>query len=373
MNLNTDHKLLLDNAATSIVLLNSDLRFLYINASAEALLEISDQKARDLFIGDILKNAEEDIGEMQTAIAKNNSLTKLRAELHTIHSKKLIVDYTINPFDKDGEINALLELNSIEQSQKITREVSLNSAYTTTRELVRGLAHEIKNPLGGIRGAAQLLAQEISEDELIDYTKIIIQEADRLRNLVDKLVGSRKPPELKEINIHEVIERVRNLITAETLGNGIKLHCDYDPSLPAILADSEKMIQALLNLVRNSLQALNSPDIDHQLGEIIFRTRISRNITVASKFYKLAVAIEIIDNGPGIPHEISETIFYPMISGRPDGSGLGLPISHGIVTQHGGMIECDSKPGETKFTVTIPIQSNSQFSTSKVRQVNELK
>ena len=373
MNLSTDHKLLLDNVTTGIVLLNSDLRFLYVNASAEALLGISDQKAHGLFIGDILKNAAEDIGEMQTAIAKNNSVTKLRAELNTIHSKKLVVDYTINPFDKNGQVNALLELNSIEQSQKITREVSLNSAYTTTRELVRGLAHEIKNPLGGIRGAAQLLAQEISDNELIDYTQVIIQEADRLRNLVDRLVGSRKPPELREINIHEVIERVRNLIAAETLGKGIKLYCDYDPSLPMILADSEKMIQALLNLLRNSMQALNSPDIDHQLGEIILRTRISRNITVASKFYKLAVAIEIIDNGPGIPKNISDTIFYPMISGRPDGSGLGLPISHGIVTQHGGMIVCDSKPGETKFTVTIPIQSNSQFSNSKVQQLNELK
>ena len=373
MNLNTVHKLLLDNAKTGIVLLNSQLRFLYVNASAEALLEISDRKAHDLFIGDILKSAEEDIGEMKTAITKNNSLTKLRAELNTIHAKKLVVDYTVNPFEENGETLALLELNSIEQSQKITREVSLNSAYTTTRELVRGLAHEIKNPLGGIRGAAQLLAQEISDNELIDYTQVIIKEADRLRNLVDRLVGSRKPLELKEINIHEVLERVRSLVAAETLGKGINLHCDYDPSLPTIVADSEKMIQAVLNLLRNSLQALNSPDIDHQLGEIILRTRITRNITIGSKFYKLAIAVDIIDNGPGIPQEISETIFYPMISGRPDGSGLGLPISHGIVTQHGGMIECECKPGETKFTVTIPIQCNSQFSISKVQQANELK
>ena len=373
VNLTSVHKLLLDNAKTGIVLLDSHLRFLYVNASAEALLEISDRKAHDLFIGDIFKNAEEDIGEMQTAITKNNSLTKLRAELNTVHAKKLIVDYTVNPFEENGETLALLELNSIEQSQKITRGVSLNSAYATTRELVRGLAHEIKNPLGGIRGAAQLLAQEISDNELIDYTQVIIQEADRLRNLVDRLVGSRKPLELKEINIHEVLERVRSLVAAETLGKGINLHCDYDPSLPPVIADSEKMIQAVLNLLRNSLQALNSPDVDHQLGEIILRTRISRNITIGSKFFKLAVAVDIIDNGPGIPQEISENIFYPMISGRPDGSGLGLPISHGIVTQHGGTIECECKPGETKFTVTIPIQRNSQFSISKVQQTNELK
>ena len=162
-------------------------------------------------------------------------------------------------------------------------------------------------------------------------------------------------------------------MAAETLGKGINLHCDYDPSLPPVIADSEKMIQAVLNLLRNSLQALKSPDIDHQLGEIILRTRISRNITIGSKFFKLAIAVDIIDNGPGIPQEISENIFYPMISGRPDGTGLGLPISHGIVTQHGGTIECECKPGETKFTVTIPIQSNSQFSISKVQQTNELK
>ena len=367
MNLSNLHKLLLDNLKTGVVLLNSELRFLYVNAAAEALLEISDRKAHDLFIGDLFVNAEEDIGEMQTAIIKNNSVTKRRAELKTIHAKTIFVDYTINPFDEDGQTKALLELNSNEQSKRINREQSLSSAYSTTRELVRGLAHEIKNPLGGIRGAAQLLAQEVSENELIDYTQVIIQEADRLHNLVDRLVGSRKPLDIKEVNIHEVLERVRNLVSAETLGGRINLNYDYDPSIPPIFADSEKMIQAVLNLLRNSVQALSSPDIEHQLGEITIRSRVSRNATIGSMFHRLAVAVEIIDNGPGITDEMTDKIFFPMISGRPDGTGLGLPIAHGIITQHGGLIECESKPGETKFTILIPIKSNPETTISKVK------
>jgi len=252
----------------------------------------------------------------------------------------------------------LMEISSLEHSQRISREESLNSAHATTRELVRGLAHEIKNPLGGIRGAAQLLSQETVAGELTDYTTVIIEEADRLHNLVDRMINSRKPLDLKEINIHEVLERVRNLVTAEVRGNGINLIYDYDPSIPAIVADAEQLIQAMLNIVRNAMQSLNGPDMNHSFREILLRSRIVRNITIGPKFHRLAASIEIIDNGPGIQANMIDTIFYPMISGRPDGTGLGLPITHGIINQHSGMIECESKPGNTKFNVVIPICNN---------------
>jgi two-component system, NtrC family, nitrogen regulation sensor histidine kinase GlnL len=348
------HKRLLDNLKTGVLLLDSKLRLLYINAAAEALLDVSDRKAQNLFIGDLLLDAQDDIGEMRNALANNSSYTKRMVELQLYHDKSLFVDYTINTFEENGEIQALLELNSLEHSQRISREASLESARATTKELIRGLAHEIKNPLGGIRGAAQLLAREIDDEEMIDYTNVIIEEADRLHNLVDRMVGSRKPLEIKPTNIHEVLERVRQLVTAEAAGQGIRLITDYDPSIPSVPADREQLIQAMLNLVRNAMQSLDSPLAKNDMGEILIRTRVLRNITIGAHFHRMGANIEIIDNGPGVPDDMLETIFYPMISGRPDGTGLGLPITHGIINQHQGTIEVDSKPGRTCFTVILP-------------------
>ncbi|MEQ8409313.1 MAG: nitrogen regulation protein NR(II) [Gammaproteobacteria bacterium] len=358
MTLDNVHKRLLDNLKTGVLLLDSELRLLYINMAAESLLDISDRKANRLFIGELLINAEEDISEMQNALRNSSSFTKRKAELQLIHGKSLFVDYTINPFEENGETQALFEITSLEHSHRISREESLHQARETTRELVRGLAHEIKNPLGGIRGAAQLLAREINNDDLADYTNVIIEEADRLHNLVDRMMGSRKPLDIRAANIHEVLERVRSLVQAEATDSGIQIHKDYDPSIPDIQADREQLIQAMLNIVRNAMQSLANADIDsdrRRNGRIYLRTRILRNTTIGTQFYRLATSIEVIDNGPGIPPELMDTIFYPMISGRPDGTGLGLPITHGIINQHNGMIECDSKPGETRFSVVLPL------------------
>ena len=248
MTLDNIHKRLLDNLKTGVMLLDSNLRLRFLNIAAESMLEISNRKASQLFVGEIFINAAEDIGEIQTALSNKRSFTKHQAQLKLIHGKLISVDYTITPFDVDGEELVLLELISLEHSHRISREESLNSTHATTRELVRGLGHEIKNPLGGIRGAAQLLAQELESEELKDYTNVIIEEADRLRKLVDRLVGSRKPLELRLINVHEVLERVRNLVEAEVTGQGISLIRDYDPSIPALLADPEQLIQAMLSL-----------------------------------------------------------------------------------------------------------------------------
>ena len=336
-------------------MLDKDLRLLYLNVAAENLLEISVRKANMLFIGDVLIKAAEDIGEMQTALANSNSFTKRQAQLKLMHGKTVDVDYTITPFEENGERRALLEITSLEHSYRISREESLSSTHATTRELVRGLAHEIKNPLGGIRGAAQLLAAELDSEELSDYTNVIIEEADRLHKLVDRLVGSRQPLKMEPVNLHEVMERVRSLVEAEISGNGIELIRDYDPSIPTVLADSSQLIQAMLNIVRNAMQALFSPEVEHNLGRIYLRTRIIRNATIGAKFHRLAASIKIIDNGPGIKPEMIDSIFYPMISGRAEGTGLGLSITHSIVNQHKGVIECESRPGATCFTVILPV------------------
>ena len=355
MTLNNAHKRLLDNQKTGVVVMDKDLRLLYLNVAAENLLEISVRKASKLFIGDVFIKAAEDIGEMQTALSNNNSFTKRQAQLQLMHGKTVDADYTITPFEQDGELCALLEINSLEHSYRINREESLNSTHATTRELVRGLAHEIKNPLGGIRGAAQLLAAELNNEALSDYTNVIIEEADRLHKLVDRLVGSRQPLKMQPTNLHEVLERVRSLVQAEISGNSIELIRDYDPSIPPVLADSSQLIQAIMNIVRNAMPALCSPKVEHNLGRIHLRTRIIRNATIGAKFHRLVASIKVVDNGPGIKAEMLDSIFYPMISGRAEGTGLGLSITHSIVNQHKGLIECESRPGATCFTILLPI------------------
>jgi len=349
------HRRLLDNLKTGVILLDLDLRLRYVNTAAEDLLEMSGRKANRLFIGDIFINAKDDIGEMQQALAHNSSFTRRKAEVHLVNGKTIHVDYTLTPFEDNGELQAALELSSLEHAQRITREEAVAAAHATTTELVRGLAHEIKNPLGGIRGAAQLLAGELPTGELTDYTAVIIEEADRLRNLVDRLSGSRQPLEKAYINVHEVLERVRTIVDAETQGSSLHIERDYDPSIPALLADAEQLIQAMLNIVRNAMQAIASPKINHTLGEIKLRTRVLRNITIGETFHRLAASIEVIDNGPGIPADLIDNIFYPMISGRPEGTGLGLSITRNIINQHNGLLECTSEPGETCFTIILPI------------------
>lgn len=357
MTLDNVHKRLLDNLKTGVILLDHNLRLRYLNVAAQNLLEISERQAERLFIGEILIGAAEEIGEMQTALHNSSSFTKHMVELRMPHGRSVLVDYTVNTFEEQGNTQALLELNSLEHTQRIGREESLNSAHATTRELVRGLAHEIKNPLGGIRGAAQLLAQELTNVELHDYTNVIIEEADRLRNLVDRLVGSRKPLNKEFINIHEVLERVAQLTEAETRGRGIELIRDYDPSIPALHGDFEQLIQAMLNIVRNATQALSSPQVEHRLGKIYLKTRVMRNLTIGAKFHRLGLSVEIVDNGPGIDKDIINSIFYPMISGRAEGTGLGLSITHGIISQHQGLIECSSDAGLTRFAVLLPMNN----------------
>jgi two-component system nitrogen regulation sensor histidine kinase GlnL len=226
-------------------------------------------------------------------------------------------------------------------------------AQETTREMIRGLAHEIKNPLGGVRGAAQLLARELPAPELAEYTNIIIREADRLRDLVDRLLGPNQQLAAESLNVHEVFEHVRNLIAAET-NNRVQLIRDYDPSLPYIHGDRGQLIQAILNIVRNALQA--SENLDNCV--ITLRSRVQRQFTIGTERHRLVCRLTIEDNGPGIPDDMLQTIFMPMVTGRAEGTGLGLTIAQSVVTRHGGLLECRSEPGRTRFTIYLPVEPN---------------
>jgi two-component system nitrogen regulation sensor histidine kinase GlnL len=262
----------------------------------------------------------------------------------------ITVDCTVSALlERETVVELLVELRQVDRQLRINREESLLAQQNTARALVRNLAHEIKNPLGGLRGAAQLLEREFQDDSLKEYTRIIIGEADRLRNLVDRMLGPTHPPMYSRINIHEVLERVRSLVAAEC-GPGLRIERDYDPSIPPVTGDSDQLIQALLNIVRNAVQALENQ------GLIILRTRVRRQYTIGHQRHKLVACLEVIDNGPGIPKERLQEIFYPMISGRPQGTGLGLSIAQNLVNQHGGLIECRSRPGETVFTVLLPLE-----------------
>lgn len=350
-----EYKRVLDHLKTGVLLLDKNLHLQYMNLAAEDILEISDRQACGLYLGDMLIGAQDDLTEIRSALNNDVSFTKHRTNLRLTNGKDILVDYTINPFEENATRAVVMEINAMHYSQRISRDEALLSTQATTRELVRGLAHEIKNPLGGIRGAAQLLALELPDPSLTDYTNVIIEEADRLHNLVDRLIGSRKMPDMKSMNIHEVLERVASLVDAEFQDRNIELIKDYDPSIPAVRGDKEQLIQAVLNIVRNAVQALESPNISHALGRIRIRTRVVRNVTIGARLHRLVVRVTIEDNGPGVPPDIMDNIFYPMISGRANGTGLGLSIAQSIINQHDGIVECDSKPGATCFTITLPI------------------
>lgn len=347
------HRLLLDNLTTATILLNAELRLEYMNPAAEMLLAVSGQRSHGQFISELFTESPEALSSLRQAVEHAHPFTKREAMLTSLSGQTITVDYAVTPILNRAQTLLLLEVHPRDRLLRITKEEAQLSKQETTKLLVRGLAHEIKNPLGGIRGAAQLLARELPDDGLRDYTNVIIEEADRLRNLVDRMLGSNKLPSLSMTNIHEVLERVASLIEAEAQGS-ITLVRDYDPSIPDLLIDREQLIQAVLNIVRNALQALSSQS-DLRLGRISLRTRTLRQFTIGHTRHRLVVKMEIIDNGPGIPPELQETIFYPMVSGRPDGTGLGLAITQNIISQHQGLIECESHPGHTVFSIFLPL------------------
>jgi len=354
------HRLLLDNLTTATLLLNAELRLEYMNPAAEMLLAVSGQRSHGQFISELFTESTEALNSLRQAVEHAHPFTKREAQLTSLTGQTITVDYAVTPILHQGNTLLLLEVHPRDRLLRITKEEAQLSKQETTKMLVRGLAHEIKNPLGGIRGAAQLLARELPEDGLRDYTNVIIEEADRLRNLVDRMLGSNKLPSLAMTNIHEVLERVCSLVDAESQGC-ITLVRDYDPSLPDVLIDREQMIQAMLNIVRNAMQAISSQN-ELRLGRITLRSRALRQFTIGHVRHRLVARVEIIDNGPGIPPELQDTLFYPMVSGRPDGTGLGLAITQNIISQHQGLIECESHAGHTAFSIYLPLEQGANAS-----------
>jgi two-component system nitrogen regulation sensor histidine kinase GlnL len=346
----------LDLLASAVLLMDADGRIAYSNPAAENLLESSSKILVGQTLEDLFLNTEELEQVLQQAREQQFADKRLDLTLERSGREPLQVHVTVTALDSPAT-PALIELRENLQQLKLDREERLLDQSQANKELIRNLAHEIKNPLGGIRGAAQLLELEIPErhlKELREYTQVIIKEADRLQTLVDRLLAPHRHPHIVgDVNIHEVFERVRSLIVAE-FPTGLKIRRDYDLSIPEFRGDKEQLIQAVLNIAHNAAQVLGE-----RMGtgdaELIFRTRVARQITLAKVRYRLALDLHIIDNGPGIPSDIRDRIFYPLVSGREGGSGLGLTLAQTFVQQHLGVIECESRPGCTDFRILIPL------------------
>lgn len=343
---------LLENISTGIVGLDADLRVRFLNPAAEAMLEMSNARVAGQRADALIAMPQTWVETLQQACREKHAIVRRGLTLHLHNGSETQVDLVVTPLQDGGPLALLAELQAIDRLLRISREESLINAQEVTRSVIRGLAHEIKNPLGGIRGAAQLLARELPQGELHEYTEIIIREADRLRDLVDRLLGPNTKPSLEPLNIHEILEHVCQLIRAEA-GGKLQLEKDYDPSLPDIQGDRPQLIQAVLNVMRNAMEVL-STQTDARVRVV---SRSQRQFTIGSKRHRLVCRVDIIDNGPGVPDELTHSLFVPMVSGRANGSGLGLSISQSIINRHGGLLNCASEPGNTCFSIYLPMDA----------------
>ena len=350
------HQRILDNLATAVLVLDHDKRTRYLNPAAEMLLQTSGERIRGQPVTSIFVEPDAALQTLTETAATGHTFTKREAELLLPSGQLICVDYSISPFPGDDPL-LLMEIQQRDRLQRISREEELLTQQETTRTLVRGMAHEIKNPLGGIRGAAQLLERELENADLRDFTRVIMEEADRLRSLVDRMLGPNRAIETAPTNIHDVVEHVRTLLEAEG-GSQVSLVRDYDPSIPEFMGDREQLIQAILNIARNALEVLTKSPPEDAEPRITMRTRALRQFTIGHTRHRLVCRVDIIDNGPGIPRELQPNIFYPMISGRPDGTGLGLAITQSIIGQHQGLVECESRPGCTRFIIFLPLEAS---------------
>ncbi|WBY01083.1 nitrogen regulation protein NR(II) [Ramlibacter tataouinensis] len=341
-----------DLLATLVAVVATDGRVLFANAALEDALGMSRRSIRGSPFPDCF--AEPQLLRTALAGVGSNEFATLRYEAGLLRhrSDPLPVHVVVAQTDRPGE--AVVELLPLEQQARQEREQRLLDQSQANKELVRNLAHEIRNPLGGIRGAAQLLEMEVQGKDLREYTRVIVHEADRLQALVDRLLDPhRRAPVVGDVNIHEVCERVRALVLAE-FPRGLDVVRDYDASLPEFRGDREQLIQAVLNIAHNACQAL-AERIAAGDAQIVLRTRVARQVTFGRQRYRLALELHVIDNGPGVPPLLKDRIFYPLVSGREGGSGLGLTLAQTIVQQHHGLIECDSVPGRTDFKILIPL------------------
>ena len=343
----------LELLATAVVALDGGYTVRYANQAAEDLLgtgarSLIGQRFPSLFVDGPALEAM-----LAEALAVHWSYRAQTVNYERPGRQPTPLSCVVTPIEVPGT-PLLVELRPIQEQLRLEREERLLDQQETTRELLRNLAHEIKNPLGGLRGSAQLLERELERADLKEYTQVIIKEADRLQVLLDRLLTPRRAVQLTQVNIHEVLERVRSLVQAE-FPAGISVMRNYDPSVPDMVGDIEQLIQAVLNVVRNAAQALLSEANAGRGGAIVLRTRSARQVTIARQRHKLALELQVIDDGPGVPEDIRGRVFNPLVSGREGGSGIGLALVQTYVQNHGGVVEFDSRPGRTVFTLLLPL------------------
>lgn len=319
-----------------------------LNPAAENILGISSQRAR----GQSLLRLVDDEPEMReilsrVAVTGDHYANEIRLAPTEVHSEERVIDCHVSPVAIDNA-RLLVEVTDVTRRLQISRENALLIQHGAGRQMIRQLAHEIKNPLGGIRGAAQLLERQLDDPELREYTDVVISETDRLAGLVDTLLGPGGPPNKQPVNVHELLEYVVRIIEAED-DRKLTITRDYDPGLPLIDLDRDQMVQAFLNLMRNAAAALDGQ------GTITLRSRAVTNFTIGDVRHRVIASLEIEDDGPGIPKDMQDSVFYPLVTSRPDGTGLGLPAAQELISRHGGLIEFDSRPGRTVFIMRIPL------------------
>jgi len=345
-----DGKELLQNLSTAVVVLDCQLCVVYANNAACVLLAQSEKRLQSLPFQLLFRHISLPITKFRQTIEQQSEFSDSEVQAILADSRPVLLELKCAALIQEHQPFALVEFKQVDQQKRIIQESQHENQHQAARDLVRGLAHEIKNPLGGIRGAAQLLQKQLPDQNLQEFTSVIVEQSDRLRNLVDRLLGPNKPPQTEVINIHQVLEQTIKLITFEQQ-HQLALKLDYDPSIPDIQIDPELIQQALINIIRNAVQAMLNHD---DAPQIRVSTRVKQRQSIHGRHHKMCLEIKIIDNGPGVPAHLMDTLFFPLVSGSESGTGLGLSISQTLINQHGGRIDCDSWPGHTEFTLLIP-------------------
>lgn len=348
---------ILDSLSTSVLIVDGKRSLLYLNVSAETLFGVSRNQVRGRPLAELLEDSVLLDAVIDRAAKTARPFSRRELALRPINGEgDLIVDCTVAPYEESGAPGAvMIEMSDATQHQRISRETALLTQIGGSRLMIRQLAHEIKNPLGGLRGAAQLLARQLDDASMREYTTVIISEADRLVTLVDTLLGPGHAPRKEQINIHELLQHVGHLLAADA-PSGVVIDRDYDPSLPPLHLDRNLIIQVMLNLGRNALQALapNSTQNNGRSRRLVLRTRALTNVNIGVRRYRLVASVQFEDNGPGVPEHLRDTLFFPLVTGRADGTGLGLAVAQDLVSRHDGLIEFESRPGLTTFTILLP-------------------
>jgi two-component system nitrogen regulation sensor histidine kinase GlnL len=360
------HRSILDNLSSAVFLVDEQLLLKYLNPAGEEILGTGIRHAINRPITDFLNDQESQLIEhIKASIKSGHPITQREVCMKRVNGGEVTIDCSITPMllMEAQQSLCLLEIIQVDRMVRISREEHLLSETHATQHMLRGLAHEIKNPLGGLRGAAQLLAGELNEGSLREYTDIIISEADRLRKLVDRMFGPNITPVKKTINIHKILEHIRHLAIAENPVS-VVFETDYDPSIPEFKADRDLLVQAILNIVRNAVRAACEHNDEGQ-GRVTLKSRVLRKYTIGDVMHRLVVIVSVIDNGPGVKEELRPEIFFPMVSDSGGGAGLGLSISQNLISLHGGLIEFDSVVGHTEFRILLPLNGNNCFSLNK--------